>query len=56
MWETQVQSLGQVSPGGGNGNSVQYSCLENSIDKEAWWATIDRVTKSQTGLCEGQVR
>ena len=28
------------SPGGGNGNSLQYSCLENSIDKGAWWLTV----------------
>ena len=44
------------SLGGGNGNPVQYSCLEFSIDEDAWWATIDGVTKSQTELCEGQVR
>ena len=34
------------SPGEGNGNSLQYSCLENSIDKGAWWATVLGVTKS----------
>ena len=28
------------SPGGGNGNRLQYSCLENSMDREAWWATV----------------
>ena len=28
------------SPGGGNGNPLQYSCLENSMDREAWWATV----------------
>ena len=28
------------SPGGGNGNSLQYSCLENTMDGGAWWATI----------------
>ena len=28
------------SPGGGNGNLLQYSCLENSMDRGAWWATI----------------
>ena len=28
------------SPGGGNGNPLQYSCLENFLDKGAWWATI----------------
>ena len=35
------------SPGGGNGNPFQY-CLENSIDKGAWRATVHGVTKSQT--------
>ena len=34
------------SPGGGHGNPLQYSCLENSMDRGAWWATIHRVTKS----------
>ena len=29
-----------VDPGGGNGNSFQYSCLENSINRGAWWATV----------------
>ena len=38
------------SSGGGNGNPLQYSCLENPIDREAWWATVHRVTKSQTRL------
>ena len=33
------------SPGEGNGNPLQYSCLENSIDRGAWWATVYRVTK-----------
>ena len=35
------------SPGGGHGNSIQYSCLENSKDRGAWWATVLGVTKSQ---------
>ena len=38
------------SPGEGNGNPLQYSRLENSMDKEAWWDTIYGVTKSQMGL------
>ena len=38
------------SPGGGNDNSLQYSCLENSTDRGAWWATVHRVGKSQTWL------
>ena len=36
------------APGEGNGNSLQYSCLVNPMDREAWWATVHRVTKSQT--------
>ena len=36
------------SPGEGNGNSLQYSCLENSMDGGAWWATVHGVAKSQT--------
>ena len=36
------------SPGEGNGYPLQYSCLENSMDRGAWQATIHRVTKSQT--------
>ena len=38
------------SPGGGHGNPLQYSCLENPMDRGAWWATIHGVTKSQTRL------
>ena len=38
------------SSGEGNGNLLQYSCLENSMDKRAWRATVHRVTKSQTQL------
>ena len=38
------------SPGGGNGYPLQYSCLENPINRGAWWATVHGVTKSQTQL------
>ena len=38
------------SPGKGNGNPIHYSCLENSMDREAWRATVHGVTKSQTQL------
>ena len=38
------------SPGGGNGNPLQYSCLGNLADGEAWWATVRGVTKSWTQL------
>ena len=33
------------SPGGGNGNPLQYSCLKNSMDRGAWWATVHGVSK-----------
>ena len=36
------------SPGEGNGNPLQYSCLEDSMDRGGWWATVHVVTKSQT--------
>ena len=36
------------SSGGGNGNPLQYSCLENPMDIAAWWTTAHEVTKSQT--------
>ena len=36
------------STGEGNGNPLQYSCLENPMDRGAWWATVCGVTKSQT--------
>ena len=36
------------SPGKGNGYPLQYSYLENSMDREAWWATVHGVTKCQT--------
>ena len=55
-----IPGLGR-SPGEGNGNPLQYSCLENPIDRGAWWATALRVTNSQTHLkllsmhsCTGQ--
>ena len=35
-------------PGEENGNPLQYSCLENSIDREAWQVTVREVSKSQT--------
>ena len=44
-----IPGLGR-SPGEENGNSLQYSCLENSMDRGAWWATTHGVAKSQTQL------
>ena len=38
------------SPGEGNGNPLQYSCLENAMDGGVWWSTVHGVTKSQTRL------
>ena len=38
------------SPGLGHGNPLQYSCMENSMDREAWWPVVHRVAKSQTQL------
>ena len=42
-----IPGLGR-SPGEGNGNPLQYSCLENPTDRGAWQATVHRVAKSQT--------
>ena len=47
-----VGDLGSIpgsgrSPGEGNGNALQYSCLENPTDGGAWWATVHRVAKSR---------
>ena len=44
-----IPELGR-SPGGGHGNSHQYSCLENPMDRGAWWAMVHKVSKSQIGL------
>ena len=40
------------SPGGGHGNPLQDSCLENPVDRRAWWAAVHGVTKSQTQLSD----
>ena len=40
------------SPGGGNGNPLQYSCLENSMDRETWQAMVHGATKSWTPLSD----
>ena len=50
-----IKDLGSVSglgrsPGGGHGNPLQYSCLENPMDRGAWRATVHRVAKSWTQL------
>ena len=50
-----IRDMGSIpgsakSPGGGHGNRLQDSCLGNPLDREAWWATVHRVVKSQTRL------
>ena len=53
MQETWVQSLGWEDPlEKRNGYPLQCSCLENSMDRGAWWATVHGVTKSQTRLSD----
>ena len=52
---SNVGDLGSIpgsgrSPGEGNGNPLQYSCLENPVDGGALWATVPGVAKSQTQL------
>ena len=46
-----IPGLGR-SPGGGYGNPLQYSCLENPMNRGAWWATAQAVPKSQTRLSD----
>ena len=46
-----IPGLGR-SPGVGNGNPLQYSCMENSMDRGACWATVHEVTKSGTQLTQ----
>ena len=49
MQEIRVQSLGWEDPLEKEmANPLQYSCLENSLDRGAWWATVHGVAKSQT--------
>ena len=47
--EGSIPELGR-SPGGGNGNPLQFSCLENAMDREARQATVHRIAKSWTRL------
>ena len=44
------------SPGGGHGNPLQYSCLENPMDRVAWWATVHRIAKSRAPLSMDHMR
>ena len=43
-------SEGSLEEGNDNGNPLQYSCLENPMDRGAWWATVHGVAKSRTRL------
>ena len=45
-----IPGLGRF-PGGGHSNPHQYSCLENPMDREAWWATVHRVVKTAAFKC-----
>ena len=54
---SNVRDMGSIpgsgrSPGEGNGNPLQYSCLENPMDGEAWWDTVHGVAKSRTRLSD----
>ena len=48
MQETWFDPGSGRSTGEGSGNPLQYSCLKNSMDRGAWWATVHGVTKSET--------
>ena len=51
--ETWVQSLGQEDPlKKENGNPLQYSCLENPMDRGTWWGPVQRVAKNWARLSE----
>ena len=51
--ETMKEGAGfEQSIRGGNGNPLQYSCLENPTDEGAWWATVHGVTKSRIRLSD----
>ena len=47
-----VNALSNNSSGEGNGNPLQYSCLENPMDGVAWWAAVQGVAKSRTRLSD----
>ena len=47
-----IPGLGR-SPGEGNGNPLQYSCLENSLDRGAWWVTVHGVTVEWVSWADG---
>ena len=57
MSDSNAGDLGSIPgsgrfPGGGNGNPLQYSCLENLMDRGAWYATVHGVAKSRTRMSD----
>ena len=48
--ELMIFHIPYLNSGEGNGNPLQYSCLENPVDRGAWWAAVHRVAQSQTRL------
>ena len=50
--DIELATLRTVPPREGNGNPLQYSCLENPMDGGAWWAAVPGVPKSQTRLSD----
>ena len=53
--EGSIPGLGR-SPEEGHGNPLQYSCLENPMDRRAWWATVHGVTKSRTPFPQASIQ
>ena len=45
-WVRKIRGEVNGNPGEGNGNPLQYSCLENTVDRGAWWATVHGVAES----------
>ena len=52
FWNLDEIDGSLVYPGVGNGSPLWYSCLENSMDKGAWWATVQGIAKSWTPLSD----
>ena len=52
QWDPSLIHGSGRSPGEGNGNSLNYSCLENPVDRGVWWATVHGIAKNQTQLSD----
>ena len=50
IFQARVQEWGAIAHSEGNGYPFQYSCLENPLDRRAWWAAVHGVTQSRTRL------